>query len=292
MSMSLYHILGVGSDATTQDIKKAYRALSLDCHPDRNIGKCAADFHNISNAYDILADADSRKTYDASICLSRPTSGITETTSNEVGIYRPVFTGKRNESSTYIVSKKTTFPEPIVVTALLSLEQCYLGCSIPITVTRQTARIGNRDWASQRDDRCSETETITTYFPQGVGDKDIIVLEGFGDSTDGKGDVKVIIQVKPDPVFSVYGLDLVFQKHLTLKEALCGFSFSQLHPCGKTVVIENITMPSVIYPGYRRTMVGMGMIREGIAGNMVVEFIVDFPQRLCSEQIRALAAAL
>jgi DnaJ family protein A protein 2 len=125
-----------------------------------------------------------------------------------------------------------------------------------------------------------------------VCDKDIIVLEGFGDSIDAKGDVKVVIQVKPDPVFSVYGLDLVFQKHLTLKEALCGFSFSQLHPCGKRVVVENITMPSVVYPGYRRTMVGMGMIRDGTSGNMVVEFIVDFPQRLCSEQIRAIAAAL
>ena len=293
--MSLYHTLGVESSATTQEIKKAYRALSIDCHPERNKGRCTADFQNISDAYDILMDPVSRKKYDASICLSQQKPGKKESASGEIDVYRPFSNGGGSSSgdiTTYIVSNKPVAPDPIVVIALLSLEQCYLGCSLPITVTRQIVNRDNRAGSYQKELNCSETETITTYFPQGVSDKDIIVLEGLGDSIDAKGDVKVIIQVKPDPVFSVYGLDLVFQKRLTLKEALCGFSFSQLHPCGKMVVIENMTAPSVIYPGYRRTMVGMGMIRDGKNGNMVVEFIVEFPQRLCSEQIRALAAAL
>ncbi|MEP6954867.1 MAG: J domain-containing protein [Solirubrobacteraceae bacterium] len=62
----LYAVLGVDKKASPQDIKKAYRKLARQYHPDRNPGDRAAEerFKQISAAHDILGDAEKRKKYD------------------------------------------------------------------------------------------------------------------------------------------------------------------------------------------------------------------------------------
>lgn len=62
----LYEILGVGKDATEQEIQRAYRKLALKYHPDRNPDDAtAADkFKKASEAYEILKDPEKRKIYD------------------------------------------------------------------------------------------------------------------------------------------------------------------------------------------------------------------------------------
>ena len=61
-----YEILGVGRDATEEDIKKVYRKLALKYHPDRNPGSKAAEekFKEASEAYQVLSDPQKRATYD------------------------------------------------------------------------------------------------------------------------------------------------------------------------------------------------------------------------------------
>jgi molecular chaperone DnaJ len=61
-----YKVLGVAKDATTADIKKAYRKLARQYHPDANKGDVAAEekFKEISEAYDVLSDDKRRKEYD------------------------------------------------------------------------------------------------------------------------------------------------------------------------------------------------------------------------------------
>jgi molecular chaperone DnaJ len=61
-----YKILGVGKNASDEEIKKAYRKLAREYHPDRNAGDRKAEerFKEISQAHDVLSDADKRKAYD------------------------------------------------------------------------------------------------------------------------------------------------------------------------------------------------------------------------------------
>ena len=61
-----YEVLGVGRDATPDQIKKAYRKLALQYHPDRNPGDKAAEekFKEAAEAYDVLSDDKKRQMYD------------------------------------------------------------------------------------------------------------------------------------------------------------------------------------------------------------------------------------
>ena len=61
-----YETLGVNKGANAEDLKRAYRKLAMQFHPDRNSGDSAAEqkFKEISEAYDVLKDADKRAAYD------------------------------------------------------------------------------------------------------------------------------------------------------------------------------------------------------------------------------------
>src|SRR5207253_5405300 len=66
MKQDFYAVLGVAKDAGEADIKKAYRKLAMECHPDRNNGDKAAEerFKLVTEAYEVLRDPDKRAAYD------------------------------------------------------------------------------------------------------------------------------------------------------------------------------------------------------------------------------------
>src|SRR5437870_9433392 len=61
-----YEVLGVGRGATAEELKRAYRKLALQYHPDRNNGdpQSEARFKEINEAYEVLSDQSKRQRYD------------------------------------------------------------------------------------------------------------------------------------------------------------------------------------------------------------------------------------
>ncbi len=66
MAKDLYETLGLQKGASDEEIKKAYRKLARDFHPDRNPGDKAAEkrFKEIQDAYDVLRDKQKKEQYD------------------------------------------------------------------------------------------------------------------------------------------------------------------------------------------------------------------------------------
>tara|TARA_B000000557_G_C20594520_1_gene367034 strand:- start:41 stop:490 length:450 start_codon:yes stop_codon:yes gene_type:complete len=140
-----------------------------------------------------------------------------------------------------------------------------------------------REGQSERE----EKETLYMPVPKGIDNDEIIRLEGKGNILDGRaGAVKVFVDVDNHTDLRRDGLDLVYTCSIGLKEALTGPSFEIQHLDGRTLRMKG--SGSVIGPGSKKVLKGLGMIRDGEKGNLVVEYNVIFPTRLTKEQLKAL----
>src|SRR5947209_10859958 len=61
-----YEVLGVAKDANEEEIKRSFRKLAMQYHPDRNVGDKDAEekFKEAAEAYEVLSDRDKRQRYD------------------------------------------------------------------------------------------------------------------------------------------------------------------------------------------------------------------------------------
>jgi DnaJ family protein A protein 2 len=136
----------------------------------------------------------------------------------------------------------------------------------------------------------TEIETIHIDIPKGISKKEMIVLSNRGHMINENiiGDIKVSINILPHNIFKREGNDLVFCKKLSLKESLCGFSLEIKHLNGKMLNMNNLVNPTIIKPGYKKIVPDMGMITNQQTGNLIIEFEIEFPDKLEAEKIEAL----
>ena len=107
-----------------------------------------------------------------------------------------------------------------------------------------------------------------------------------------KGDVKLCISISNNTEFTRHGLDLLYKKKISLKEALCGFEFELPHISKKMLNFKNKLNHAIVHPGYRKTIPDYGMKRETHVGNLIIEFDIVFPEQLTIETVNAISLLL
>ena len=84
---------------------------------------------------------------------------------------------------------------------------------------------------------------------------------------------------------------MILNKNITLKEALCGFSFDLNYIDGRIFKITNGS-GHIVTNNYNKVISNMGLSRDEHIGNLLINFTVDFPTELSAEQIESLTKIL
>jgi len=328
MSQNFYEILGVEPSASKDEIKKAYRNLQMKYHPDKNPGnkEAIAMTQKINEAYETLGDEQKRAEYDMMRNNPNPFArmnshggGGMEVPVEEIfkaffgdsfngggggnmfgdsipfpfgGMPPPGFAaGMPPGAKIHIFhggpmnfQQAMNKPVPIIKSIQVNMGQVLSGALVPLEIER---------WMVENGNKVFEKETIYVDIPQGVDDNEVIILRDRGNiiNQQCKGDIKITILVQNNSEFKRSGLDLILEKTVTLKQALCGFKFEINYPNGKNYIMNN-NKGNIVPPEYKKLYQGMGIKRGEHTGNMIIIFHVNFPENLTMEQIDKLEEVL
>ena len=303
MSKNLYNILEVSENASIDEIKKSYRKLSMTYHPDKNKNnpEATSKFQEISEAYETLGDQEKKNEYDMTRnnpfikMMNNPghqgQNPVEDLFANMFGMpfvgmpfsnmqsfgpgqnVRIFHNGVQINPQGFMQGMQK--PTPIIKNVVVPIDKILTGTTIPLEIER---------WIVEGGNKVFENETVYVTVPKGIDDGEIIVLREKGNVSreDCKGDIKLFIKIENDTEFRRQGLDLIFEKEITVKEALCGFSFELKYITGKTYTIHNHS-GNIISHGYRKVIPNMGFSREQHIGNLIILFNVKFPEKVSQE---------
>ena len=316
MSDNFYKVLGVDEKASKEDIKKSYRTLQMKYHPDRNNNSQDANImtQKLNEAYETLGDDEKREEYDMTrnnpflkggSNMEMPMDDIINMMFGGMGGFPGMQMGgfpgmpmggmqMRGQMGGLPPGTKIHFfqggnpmnfqqmqkPTAILKNINIKISQVLTGANIPLEIER---------WIMEQGMKVFETETIYVTIPKGIDDGELILLKDKGNVLNEtcKGDIKIFVKIENDSMFKRAGLDLVLEKIINLKDALCGFSFEITYINGKSYTLNN-NAGNIIPHGFRKIIPNMGLERDQHKGNMVIVFNVQFPEKLSESVIASL----
>jgi molecular chaperone DnaJ len=298
--------LGVSSNASDSEIKKAYRALSFKYHPDKNPDASVAEQYKLINeAYETLNDSEKRAQYDNrnnplsmdSILKEMfghgqhghggrkghmPPQNIFEeifkmhSMGGMHGMAEPMifFTDDPN-MNIHMNQHQHINIEPLDKKVEITFEQSFKGANIPILIEREF-RKGAMTFKEQ--------EKIYVVIPPGIDDGEIIEIQEKGNvQFDRRGSIRLHIKITHNEKFERKGLNLIYNHTITFKESICGFEYLLHYIDGSPLKLKS-SKGNIIQNGDEKSVKGKGFNRDGQTGDLVIHFKVT-PQELTEEQI-------
>jgi molecular chaperone DnaJ len=271
-----YKTLGVDKKAGADEIKKKYRALARDLHPDKTKGDAAKEdkFKAVSEAYEILSDDKKRAEYDEARSLYErggfrpPQGGPGADFSDMFGggnpqdIFANLFGGGARRGPRKGQDLQTE--------ATISFRESVFGTTLDLRLATDRGLAQN----------------ISARVPVGVNDGAKIRVKGKGAAGEaGPGDLFILLTVKPHPIFSRAGENLTLNLPVTFTEAALGADIKVPTLSGDDVTVR-------IAPGTSngRTLrvKGRGIVKGSTTGDLLVTIQVQVPQRVDEKAAEAL----
>ncbi|MBF0462897.1 MAG: molecular chaperone DnaJ [Magnetococcales bacterium] len=347
MPRDLYEVLGIGRDAQEADIKKAYRKLAMELHPDRNPNDKSAEakFKEVNSAYEVLKDPKKRAIYDqyghAGLGQGGPGGGGFSGDPSGFGggfgdifeeFFGDIFGGgggrgprgssgaQRGEDFRYDLTvtletvmngseERIRIPTIVVCTTCggsgakagsgpenctmcggagqVRTQQGFFSVARPCPTCRGQGRIiRNPCTGCQGQGRVRSEKTLTVKIPAGVDTGNRIRLTGEGGAGlrgATNGDLFIVIEVAPHPMFERYDSDLLCHVPITFAQAALGGRLEVPTLSGRA----RVTLPVGTQTGRRLALRGKGLPhlnRPGVFGDLIVEVRVETPVNLSKRQ--------
>lgn len=298
-ALDLYAVLGVEVDASTSEIKKAFRRLTLELHPDQNQGDASAQakFNDVTRASEILSDPTKRMLYDtggmeAIRGLERGEVQKGQDVLFEVGVpLSLLFTGG---------NIAPVYRRRVVCTGCRAnpkLDRCK-GCTrCPTEIRTVSQQVGPGFFIQQQvqvesKEFCkTEDKSLEVSIPKGSKNGDDIIMEAMADQRPGMVPGSVVVRLKqlPDPQFDRDGDHLRTSIIVSLREALLGFRKDIIMPDQSVIpiVTNAVTQPQEVI-----RVQGEGMPKKDdhdARGDLFVTVKVQLPSVLTSDQKASIA---
>ena len=292
-----YEVLGVARSATPEEIRRAYRKLARTYHPDVNHDPGAEErFKEVSEAYDVLSDPETRRRYDsfghdfrqvpegvdpetwaragAGTGRTRPRSGGAPegqwyTSSggtadvNFEELFGDLFSGGRRRSWGPIPGADQE------AELVLSVDEAYRGGKRSITISGPDG-----------------PRTLDVTIPMGVTDGQRIRLAGQGGQGTGgagAGDLYLVVRLAPHPRYRVEGRNVYVELPLAPWEAALGTTVAVDTPAGEA----KVRVPPGTSSGRRLRLRGRGLPNpRGTAGDLFAEVRIMVPASLTDDERR------
>jgi molecular chaperone DnaJ len=204
-----YEVLGVDKNAEENDIKRSFRELARQFHPDLNPGG-AEKFKEINEAYAVLGDAQLRARYDRWGHEGEGSSG---------GISSMVDAVEEVLGDVLRRRKKKQRGRDLRYTLEVTFEEAAFGCTKTIAVPTPAPE-GSSSAAT-----AGPTREFSVVVPPGTREGAIKMLRNEGEVGQGgapPGDLHVIVRVKDHPLFRREGHDVLCDVPLTMPQAALG----------------------------------------------------------------------
>jgi curved DNA-binding protein len=292
-----YEVLGVGRDASPDEIQRAYRRLARTYHPDVNKDPEADErFKDVSEAYDVLSDPDDRKRYDmfgpdfrhvpdgvdpATWAQGRASAGRRDRGSRSRGskrdgrvdfgadgfdpedLFRDLFGSARRPGWGSIVGADQE------TELTISFEEAFRGGKRSVTIAGPGG-----------------TRTLEVTIPPGVVEGQRIRLAGQGGAGSGSGpdgDLYLVVRIAPHPRFRLEGRNVHVELPVSPWEAALGTSVSVATPGGEV----QMRVPAGSSCGRRLRLRHRGMPNpRGDAGDLLAEVKIEVPHTLSDDERR------